>query len=64
MSIHNSRCFVPALSLMLFAASFKFGDAGISWFWADQPIVAVMLAATSAIFWMLLIASRRKRAAG
>ncbi|MDN5780560.1 MAG: hypothetical protein L0H23_00820 [Luteimonas sp.] len=63
MSVRNSRYFVPALSLMLFAASFKFDQAGVSWFWAGQPLVAIVLATASAIFWMLLFASPRKRSA-
>lgn len=61
MSFHKSGYFVPALSLALFAAMFKFGPGGITWFWVDQPIVAVILAGTSAVFWALLFTAQRKR---
>lgn len=61
MPFYKSGYFVPAISLGLFALSFKFGPSGLSWFWADQPMVAVVLAATSVVFWRLLILSRRNR---
>ena len=63
MAVYKSGYFVPALSLALFAAMFRFGPGGVSWFWTDQPIAAVMLAGTSAVFWVLLFLSLRKRSA-
>lgn len=60
MPFYKSRYFVPALSLLLFAVTFRFGTEGFSWFWSEQPVVAGMLLATSAVFWVLLFVSRRK----
>ena len=60
MPFYKSKYFVPALSLMLFAATFRFGQEGLAWFWAEEPVVAGMLLATSAVFWVLLFVSRRK----
>ena len=64
MHTHTSGYFVPALSLALFAVTFKFGPDGVAWFWVDQPVVALLLGGTSAAFWLLLFASRRKRSRG
>ena len=61
MRFYKSGYFVPALSLVLWAVAFKFGPGGVSWFWTDQPIVAIVLAGTSAVFWVLLFLSLRKR---
>ncbi|MGV8932794.1 MAG: hypothetical protein ACOH1R_11875 [Luteimonas sp.] len=61
MSFYKSGYFVPALSLMLFACMFKFDHAGVSWFWRERPTVAIVLAMMSALFWVLLFASLRKR---
>jgi len=63
MSMYKSRAFVPALSLMLFASMFKFDQAGVSWFWTARPVVAIVLAGTSAIFWTILFVSLRKHPA-
>ncbi|WP_417471567.1 hypothetical protein [Luteimonas mephitis] len=63
MSAYRIRALAPALSLMLFASMFEFDETGISWFWAAQPVVAIVLAATSAIFWTLLFVSLWKHAA-
>ena len=61
MSFYKSGYFVPALSLALFAVTFKFGPNGVSWFWADQPLVAFVLVGTSVAFWLLLCLSLRKQ---
>ena len=61
MAMHKSGYFVPALSLAMFAIMFKFGPDGITWFWADQPVVAAVLAGTSAVLWFLLFFSPGKR---
>lgn len=60
MSIFKNKYFNPAVFLLLCAGIFKFGPSGVSWFWTGQPIVAVMLLATSAVFWILLFSSSRK----
>lgn len=60
MHFYKNKYFVPALSLMLFSVSFKFGPSGFSWFWAEQPVVPALLLATSAAFWTLLFVSHRK----
>jgi hypothetical protein len=57
---HKSRYFVPALSLLLLACIFTFDSTGVTWLWSDQPVVAVLLVATSAVFWTLLFSSRRR----
>lgn len=61
MSFYRSGYFVPALSLALFAVMFKFGPGGVTWFWVDQPIVAILLAGISVVFWALLFVAQRKR---
>lgn len=60
MSLYKSKYFNPAVFLMLFAVAFKFGPAGVTWFWVGQPILTAMLLATSAVFWILLFSSHRK----
>lgn len=61
MAFCKSGYFVPALSLALFAVTFKFGPGGLAWFWASQPTIAAMLAATSGVLWLLLFRSLRQR---
>ncbi|MBK6435915.1 MAG: hypothetical protein IPF83_08675 [Rhodanobacteraceae bacterium] len=61
MQIYKSAYFVPALSLALSAAMFRFDGQGMSWMWSDQPFVAALLAGASVAFWWLLFASREKR---
>ena len=56
---YKSKYFVPATALMLFAAMFTFDSTGVTWFWVDQPIIAGVLLTTSALFWGLLLISRR-----
>ncbi len=56
----SRKLLAPALSLSFFAAAFTFGPQGISWFWADQPGVAVALAAGALVLWVLLVLSLRK----
>ena len=58
--VYKSKYFVPAIALALLSAAFTFGPGGARWLWADQPVVAGMLLATSLVFWGLLFASRRK----
>jgi hypothetical protein len=58
--VYKSKYFVPALATLLFAATFTFSGEGPRWLWADQPLVAAALVMTSAIFWVLLMASRRR----
>jgi hypothetical protein len=61
MKPHENGYLVPALSLALWAVAFKFGPNGVSWSWADQPVVPVVLAATSAGFWLMFCLSARRR---
>lgn len=60
MSLYKNKYLNPALFLMLSAVMFKFGPDGVVWFWAGQPIVALVLLATSAVFWALLFSSRQR----
>lgn len=60
MRFYKNRYFNPAVFLMLCAALFKFGQGGVTWFWVAQPVVAAILLATSAAFWILLFSSHRK----
>lgn len=59
MSLYKNKYLNPALFLMLCAVMFKFGPDGVAWFWAGQPIVALALLATSALFWGLMFSSHR-----
>lgn len=59
MPFYKSKYLVPAVFLMLLTVTFSFGPNGVSWFWADQPIVAVVLLATSLVFWALLVVNQR-----
>ena len=56
MSVRTSKALAPALSLGLLACMFTFGPHGVSWFWADHPGVALVLAAMSAAFWVRVFA--------
>ncbi|GIX35910.1 MAG: hypothetical protein KatS3mg126_1689 [Lysobacteraceae bacterium] len=61
MRIVKNQYFVPASSLALLALTFRFDEQRVVWFWSDQPIVALMLGATSVVFWMLLLHSAQRR---
>lgn len=57
------KLLAPALFLTLFAGAFTFGPDGLSWFWAGQPGVAVLLAVAAVAMWILL-ANAQLRAHG
>lgn len=60
MSPKSKKLLAPALSLSFFAAAFTFGDQGLSWFWSEQPGVAIALAVGAATLWTLLFLSLRQ----
>lgn len=61
MRIVKNQYFVPASFLALLALTFRFDEQRVVSFWSDQPILALMLGATSAVFWMLLLHSAQRR---
>lgn len=52
MPVHGNKYFARSLSLIV---AFEFGSHGISWFWTDQRIVAVVLAVAPVVFSVLLL---------
>ncbi len=48
--IRNAQLF-SAVVFLLTAVAFLFGDSDIQWAWRDNPIVGVILAAVSLVFW-------------
>ena len=61
MPIYKHKLFSPALFLMLLSITFKFDSESIGWFWSEQPVVGIMLAATSVVLWSILLATRNKK---
>ncbi len=60
MSPKSKKLLAPALSLSFLAAAFTFGNQGFSWFWSEQPGVAIALAVGAATLWALLFLSLRQ----
>lgn len=58
--VYRQGYFVPALSTLLLAVAITFDRDGVRWFWADEPLVALVLLAMSAAFWLLLLVTRRR----
>lgn len=61
MGVHRSKFFVPAVVFSLFVVSFRFGDDGPKWLWADQIPVAVVLGAVAILLWVLALRDLKKK---
>ncbi len=60
MTPQSRKLLAPTLSLGLLAAACKFDPTGTTWFWTDQPIVAVVLGLAATGFSVALLRSLRK----
>ena len=49
------KLLAPAFSLSLLACAFRFGPHGVTWFWAEQPGIPVLLGVGAAVLWVLLL---------
>ncbi len=58
MTSRSRKLLAPALSLSFLACCFRFGPDGVSWFWAEQPVVPVVVGIGAAVLWALLLLDR------
>jgi hypothetical protein len=60
-NMHRNKYFVPASSLSLLVAAFRLDEGGVHWLWSDQPLAALLIGLTAAVFWVLLWRSTPQR---